>query len=403
MFKRPQRKSPSGKPSKAGAAREQGLRPGHRFEGEVRDLNSDGQAVVAHPGGRVFFVPGAWRGEAGLFEVTSLKGRMGFAKVVSLSKESLHRRASPCPHHGVTLSSCGGCPWLFVNYAEQLRSKEAQLHRMLQPLNEALTLSPIWASPEELGYRNRAQLKTDGKRLGYVAGSTREIVPINDCLVLNTKNRTTLRELNDQLPNSNWKPPRAKQWTTLDLDDELLASQITVNKRRPFRQGNSAQNQRMRGWLSDRINKLSSPDPVIELFAGSGNFTDVLVEAGCKRVCAVDSFRPAIETLRQRSLPGVTAVCSDLGRNGSATELEAHLADAKLLVLDPPREGLKNLGEYLAIAKTLTTIIYISCDVATLKRDLEQALTHGFKLQELQPLDLFPQTPHVEVMTLLTR
>lgn len=369
----------------------------------MRDLNSDGQAVVAHPSGRVFFVSGAWRDETGLFEVTSLKGRMGFAKVVSLSTESPHRRPSPCPHHGFTQTNCGGCPWLFVEYQEQLRSKETQLHRMLQPLDESLQISALWPSPDELGYRNRAQFKTDGKRLGYVAGSSREIVPIDDCLVLNKKNRSALRELIEKLPTADWKPSRAKQWTTLDLDDDLLASDIAVNQRRPFRQGNSAQNHRMRAWLREKLEGLASFGPVVELFAGSGNFTDVLVDGGCTRVCAVDSFLPAIETLRQRSLPGVTAVCSDLGKNGSATELEEHLRDAKLLILDPPREGLKNLGEYLAIATALTTIVYISCDVATLKRDLEQALKQGFKLREVQPLDLFPQTPHVEVMTVLSR
>lgn len=404
MFKRSLRPGPKGTRGPKGPKKtDPGLRPGHRFEGEVRDLGSDGQGVVAHPDGRVFFVPGVWRGERGLFEVISLKGRMGFARVISLSEESVERKTPPCPHHGFTNDSCGGCPWMFMDYQEQLHSKEQQLLRMLQPLNKALAISPIWASPEELGYRNRAQLKSDGKHLGYVAGSSRDIAQVTDCLVLNSKNRQTLADLRAQLPNPSWKPGRAKQWTTLDIDDDIDAFQVAVNDRRPFRQGNSAQNQRMRQWLRDRLDNLQTNSPVVELFAGSGNFTDVLVDAGCDSVCAVDSFRPAIEGLQARSLPGVSGFCCNLDRDGSASELEAQLSTAKLLLLDPPREGLKNIGDYLTLAPQLRAVIYVSCNLATLTRDLQVAMQHKFQLQEVQPLDLFPQTPHIEVMTVLSR
>ncbi|MDP5070761.1 MAG: class I SAM-dependent RNA methyltransferase [Congregibacter sp.] len=379
------------------------LRPGHRFEGQVRDLSSDGQAVVAHPDGRIFFVPGAWSGEAGLFEVTSLKGRMGFARVVSLTRQSPHRRASPCPHHGFDSDSCGGCPWLFVDYAQQLLSKQQQVIKHLQPLNDALCIADIWAAPDELGYRNRAQLKTDGRQLGYVAANSRQIAEVKDCLILNDANRHTLQALRAQLPNASWKPDRKKDWTTLDIDDAIGVDQVTINARRPFRQGNSAQNQRMREWLGDRVAAINASAAVVELFAGSGNFTEVLASAGCGSVCAVDSFHPAIQALAQRSLPGVSGLCSDLGREGSAADIQVQLAAAQILVLDPPREGLKNLDDYLALAPRLSTIFYISCNLATLTRDLQVARSHKFVLQEVQPLDLFPQTPHVEILTMLTR
>lgn len=398
MFKRPLRARP-----KRASKPDTGLQPGHRFEGEVRDLSSDGQGVVAHPEGRVFFVPGVWLGERGLFEVTGLKGRMGFARVISLSEKSVLRRAPPCPHHGFTSDSCGGCPWLFMDYREQLRNKEQHVQRMLQPLNATLALSPIWASPEELGYRNRAQLKSDGKRLGFVAGSSRDLAEVSDCLVLNTKNRQTLTDLRARLPNPAWKPGRSKQWTSLDIDDDIDAAQVSVNERRPFRQGNSAQNQRMREWVRAKVLQIPTSSPVLELFAGSGNFTEVLVGAAYESICAVDSFGPAIEDLQARSLPGVTGLCSNLDRDDSAAELEAQLSRAKLLLLDPPREGLKNIGDYLHRAPHLNTIIYISCNLATLCRDLQAAMEHKFELQEVQPLDLFPQTPHIEALTVLKR
>lgn len=401
LFKRSPRKTIKG--PKAPKMLDAALRPGHRFEGEVRDLSSNGQGVVTHPGGRVFFVPGVWRGERGLFEIDSLKGRMGFARMVSLSEHSPGRRSPACPHHGFAEENCGGCPWLFMDYEEQLQRKELRVQAMLQTLNTGVEASTIWPSPEEFGYRNRAQFKSDGRQLGYVAGGSREIAPITDCLVLNEKNRHTLSSLRSQLPNKAWKPTGAKRWTVLHVDDAIGAEQVAINERRPFRQGNSAQNLRMRDWLQKQILDLQGPATVLELFAGSGNFTEVLVTAGCQSIVAVDSFRPAVEALRRRSLAGVTALCSDLGRSSSANDIKEALSVAQLLLLDPPREGLKNISDYLALAPQLHTIIYISCDLATLTRDLQIAMEHNFCLQQAQPLDLFPQTPHIEVLTVLRR
>ncbi|EAQ98402.1 class I SAM-dependent RNA methyltransferase [Congregibacter litoralis] len=393
MLKRPQLKS----------KKRDTLQPGHRFEGTVRDLNSDGQGVVPHPQGRIFFVPGVWPGETGVFEISSLKGRMGFAQIATLSETSQQRRSPPCPHHGFAGDSCGGCPWLFMDYSEQLMRKEQLVKKVLQPLGEKHSVADIWPSPAELGYRNRGQFKSDGQRLGFVAGSSREIAEIHDCLVLNDKNRQTLRDLLSQLPNPAWKPDRARRWTTLDIDDHITASEVTVNQRRPFRQGNSAQNQSMRAWLKARVLEAGPPDHVLELFAGSGNFTEVLEEAGCKHIVAVDSFLPAIERLKERDLTGVTSFGCNLDRGDSAAKLQEPLVIASLLLLDPPRDGLKNIGDYLKAAPALRTIIYISCDPATLARDLKVAVEQGFELQEVQPLDLFPQTPHVETLTVLRR
>jgi 23S rRNA (uracil1939-C5)-methyltransferase len=379
------------------------LRIGHHFDGYVRDVTSAGQGVVAHPSGRVFFVPGVWIGERGTFAVTNLKGRMGHARLIELAETCAQRVAPPCPHHGFDKLSCGGCPWQFVSYNEQLRMKQQRVEQALASQCASGVINPIWESPEELGYRNRTQLKTDGGRLGYVTAGSRTIADVDDCLVLNNHNRDTLRQLRDQLPNAAWKPARGRDWSTLDLDDDIDSSGVGVNERRPFRQGNSAQNERMRAWLQEQLVVMAQSSPVVELFAGSGNFTEVVVQSGCLPVVAVNSFGPAIDSLQSRQLPGVSTRCHDLGRKNAASALTDELASARLLLMDPPRDGLKDIGEYLELARQLRHIIYISCDVATLDRDLRVAQAKGFELQTVQPLDLFPQTPHVELLTVLSR
>ena len=118
---------------------------------------------------------------------------------------------------------------------------------------------------------------------------------------------------------------------------------------------------------------------------------------------AIDSFAAAVEALAAR-LPGAVAgLCADLHRDDVVVTLEPTLESARLLLLDPPRDGLRQTSRLLASAPALEKIFYVSCDVATFARDVRAAQEHGFSLQEVQPLDLFPQTPHLELLAVLTR
>lgn len=372
------------------------------FSGAVRDLNSQGHGVVARDDGRVFFVPGVWPGEEGIFEVTGAKGRIGFARVLKFTHTSPDRIDAPCPHHGFSGEYCGGCPWQFMSYPAQLQAKTARVTSALAGLCEDKAIAPIWGSPQALGYRNRAQLKSDGKQLGYMAAGSRTIVDITDCPILNEQNRRTLADLRRRLPDPAWRPPRQRAWTTLHIDDDVDAATIMPEQRRPFRQGNTEQNQRMTRWLDAQLAALQASPAAVELFAGSGNFTQVLARH-CSRVLAVDSFAPAIEELAARKLCGVTATCADLARRDGVAELDAQCKNATLLVLDPPRDGFTEMETFLGRAAELTTVLYISCDLATYRRDAQVLLSNGFALEFVQPVDLFPQTPHVELLTVLRR
>lgn len=292
---------------------------------------------------------------------------------------------------------------MFISYGAQLAAKQERVDTAIHRLAADVSVQPIWGAPESLGYRNRAQLKTDGRQLGFVASGARTIAPVSDCLVLNEHNRRTLQGLAEMLPNNQWRPARRKTWNTLDFDDDIDASQVTVNQRRPFRQGNSAQNRRMQAWVREQVGVLPQGTHALELFAGSGNFTEVLSESVCDSVIAVDSFEPAVRQLASRGLPGVTTLCRDLDRRESAVALEEELCAARLLLLDPPRDGCRLLGDYLDFAKALKSLLYISCDLASFTRDAELAQARGFTLRSVQPVDVFPQTPHIELLTYWSR
>ncbi len=365
-------------------------------------MAATGEGIVTHPGGQVCFVPGAWAGERGRFRVTGHRGRAALGALVALETPSPHRVTAPCAHHGHDEAHCGGCPWQFMAYGAQLSAKEARLRGALERLGVEAAQAAIWGAPETFGYRNRARLRSDGERIGFLAAGSNRLAPIDDCPVLTARNRETLAALGDRLPEPAWRPRRRGPLTLLPIDDEHGPEAVVPDAPQPFRQGNSAQNARMREWLAGSIGDYAGR-ATVELFAGSGNFTEIIAAGGCHPVLAVDSAGEALATLEARALPAVTTRALDLFDAAAPTALETALARAELLVLDPPRDGLRQLPAFIQRAPRLTAVRYISCDVATFARDLGALLDAGFELEAVQPLDLFPHTPHLELLATLSR
>lgn len=381
--------------------REHGI--GQVFDAQVIGLAETGNAVVEHPDGRRFFVPGAWLGERVRVKVKALKNQYGIGELVELLEASPARVTPPCGFHGFAASQCGGCAWMFVDYAAQLQAKQQRVEQAIHRLVPGQPVLPILPAPEPLGYRVRAQLKTDGQALGFVANAQRQLVAVEDCVVLSEHNRATLKALRQSLPNPAWTPGRKQDWVTLDIDESVAEKDVSVNKRLPFQQANRQQNQAMRTWLKDHLDALPRHLPVLELFAGSGNFTEVIASAGFATITAVEVVAEAIAALNARALPGVTASTCDLFDETAFADLLRRQRAAEILVLDPPRDGLKCRNGLFDRHAHLHEILYISCDLATFTRDLRDFLAAGYRLEELQPVDLFPQTPHVELLAHLRR
>ncbi len=388
------------------------------FEGTVRDIASDGRGVVLHPDGRAFFVAGAWLGERVLVTPTGRKGDVGFGEVREVLEPSPDRRPPPCAHHGTAADRCGGCPWMFINYSAQLNAKAARLQGLVERLLaadpravkaadgeahvSASVLQPIQAAPAELGYRNRAQFKTDGLALGYMAAGSNQLVDVQACPVLNSNNQEHLAALRALLPSAEWKSDKRRgiYWHTLDIDDQLTEARL--DGRLPFRQGNTEQNGFMRDWLATQIQALEPSEQVLELFAGAGNFTEILSHH-FEAVIAVEGDNESIAALGQLADQGVSATRCDLFSEDQVSLLVQKCRSATVLVLDPPRDGLRIRLPIIQGLKKLETVIYVSCDPATWARDCRDFLQAGFVLELVQPVDQFPQTPHVELLSVLRR
>ena len=377
---------------------------GEQFSGRAKALAATGNALVEHPSGVVFFVAGAWQDELISVRVQEVKKGFGSAELLDVLEASPHRRTAPCIHHGVGKDACGGCPWMFMDEPAQLQAKQVRVQQALARIDSKVEVAPIWASKNALGYRIRAQLKTDGEQLGFVPSGQKHLAPVQDCLVLTAKNRQTLIQLRGLLPNADWRPKAKQRLTTLDIDENRDAHSVSVNQRLPFQQANAEQNQRIRDWLSDRLRTIPVQDKALELFAGSGNFTEILSQAAFKQILAVELMPEAVAALNAKQLVNVQAQTCDLFNQEAFADLVEQNQDANLLVLDPPRDGLKlKEGLLRKKNKSLRDIIYISCDLATFSRDMADLYQRGFILKQVQPVDMFPQTPHVELLAHLQR
>ena len=369
---------------------------GNTFEAQVRDLASDGRGVVSHPDGRTMFAAGVWLGERGVFRVSGIKGSVGFAELVELLEPSLSRREAPCPYFGFTENRCGGCAWQFVSYEAQLAAKQHRVDNAFARIWSG-DVSKIWPSTTEWSYRNRAQLKTDGKELGFVAAKSNRLVAVEQCRVLSEKNQHTLSALQQLLPNDDWRSRKKNQWNTLDIDESVSSEGVSIHKRLPFAQANTSQNLRMRDWLQNKLSKIEKHYSVLELFCGSGNFTEIIAEQGFEKILAVEGVLEPLQKLEERGFDNVKTLQVDLFSAEAFRKIWKNLDKADILVLDPPRDGLKNKEGLLKKKYPIQEVFYISCDLATLVRDLVFFIESGFEIIEAQPLDQFPQTPHIEM------
>ena len=369
------------------------------FEIVIRDLTSDGRGVGEAPDGQIVFVVGAWVSERVHVRRTRQGAKTG-TELLEVIEASEDRVEPACAHH--RRDQCGGCPWMFVSYEAQLSAKADKLRASLESFNATQIAPVVHPSPRQWGYRNRAQLKTNGKALGYLAASSHDIVDVSVCPILTTPNQVELRELREELPNNKWRPKSRQKWVTLDIDDQR--SSTLVNQRQPFRQANDDQNAAMSRWLADTLNSLALPAGVLELFCGSGNLTSVL--AGCfpdHQITAVEGDDWALEQLLSLGLPNVETQRRNLFSATDIAAMSATLPAAQGIVLDPPRDGLKERDALTPLFAQSPWVVYISCNLATWQRDAHFLQEQGLCLTQVEGLDMFPQTPHLEVLSVFER
>src|SRR5215467_12503632 len=420
---------------------ESALSIGNVIRIEVDRLAFGGEGVARYQG-LVVFVPLAAAGDVLDAKIVEIKKNFARASIVQVVRPSLDRRVPPCRYFG----ECGGCQLQHLSYEAQLRAKAGFIRDSLRKIGGIDWPHEIEVKPSpEFGYRSRAQLKLDRQKatpgvgadsdhpaqdhagdyyrilVGFHQRNSHAICDIEECAVLESGLNSTLRDLRVGLNSSGStvEPPG-----TIDLasgDSGIVGKPPlagipdgSVERRigpytyqfsaSTFFQANpSVLWPLIESATSDFTGRLA-----IYLYAGMGLFTlplstrfDEVVGVEATAEAAAFAARN-IARSGQRNIEFRRSRSEDWLRDYADRVAAARSAAADFILLDPPRGGIEGAGKHL-IRAAPSRICYVSCNPATLSRDLARLTKNGYGIEKLEGFDLFPQTYHVETIARLSR
>ncbi|HLY28289.1 MAG TPA: class I SAM-dependent RNA methyltransferase [Aggregatilineales bacterium] len=405
------------------------------FELELTGMAYGGSAVGRHEG-RAIFVPYAIPGERITARISQDKGRFAYAQGVTLLEGSEARVAPRCPHFGP--GRCGGCHWQHIDYAAQLEFKQEVVRDQLARIGGLpdVTVNPTIASPDPWQYRSSVtlHLTAEGK-LGFVSTDDQTVIPIQECHIIRPElfdlfesldlealagltqvklqvgsdgeDRSVILSTEDDAPPEVESDiPASVNFLSADESPFTLVGsphvQYTI-RGRPFRvtagsffQVNLPQAEVLVDQVLTRL-ALKGTETVLDLYSGVGLFS-AFIAAQASLVTAIESYPTAVDDaeFNLNDLENVDLIEGDV--EGALAQIQEHYNAA---VVDPPRAGIegKALDELARLAPS--KIVYVSCDPATFARDVKRLSTHGYRLLDVQPVDMFPQTYHVELVATL--
>jgi tRNA/tmRNA/rRNA uracil-C5-methylase (TrmA/RlmC/RlmD family) len=358
--------------------------------------------------GIVYFVPYSCPGDLLEIKITKDEKRYKEAEIVSIIEPSPDRVKPPCPYFG----TCGGCQWQHVSYPVQLEAKVKELKTALKKSgqkNAINVVQPIEASPLEYGYRRTARFKvqkntdTGLMETGFYREGSRELVEIDRCLLLDEKINVALGTLDIS----------SREITGFDLflDEEGRVEPLYRLSEKDagadFYQVNTGVNRILSEYIKNQVKTRCSGDlRIIDLYSGDGNLSLQFAETASSIMCwdssktAVARGRAGAEALRELH-PKCRVKFFESDVEKSWKHIAGCANETGCLILDPPRRGLKNQAARLAGLK-VPLVFYVSCAPPALARDLAAFRDAGYTIDEIQPLDMFPQTYHLETVTVLS-
>ena len=371
-----------------------------------------GEAMADHDG-RPVFVFGGIPGERVVAQVLRVHRKYVSARVTEVLEPSPDRVEPPCPYFGV----CTGCQWQHVGYDRQLAVKREKVVDALERVGgiQEPPVAPVTPSTHEYGYRNHARFTIGpAGSLGFVNRETREFVRIDECMLMHSGVNERLARLQDKSGETTQLSIRAGRSTgdylvqpylgnpELDLITGQKHYQDAVGGRSfkvsspSFFQVDVDQTSQMVEVVR-RAMDLKPDDTLLDAYAGVGTIA-VLLAPYVGRVMAVEESTAAVADARENAA-GLDNVEFLLGKTEDVLLKLPHRPD--VVVLDPSRSGCRPeaLGSLIKLAPT--RLAYVSCDAETLARDLKLLCESAYTLKEVVPLDMFPQTHHVECVALL--
>lgn len=409
----------------------------HRFELDLVDMAFRGEAVGRFDG-RVVFAAYGIPGERVEVELYKHRSRFARGKVVAVHDPSPFRVSAPCPYFG----ECGGCQWQHIDYPKQLEFKQKVLADQLRRIGrfEDPPVRPPVGMVDPWRYRNHARFSVDyDGRLGFMRPESHDFLGIDHCLIMQEPINQVLRLLQGRVPKLHQVVVRCslrtgqvlveprhpaipwdEAWRDDYLEEELLGRRFRVSPP-SFFQVNTRPERRDVSWLikpgwgypavgdysiADILGLLvikyvdpTGVETVVDAYSGVGTFGVILADK-VRRVIGIEESRSAVRDSRHNSRGVPNFEMIEAKTEAVLPTLDMHV-DA--VILDPPRVGCAPEVMTALLKLAPPKVIYVSCDPATLARDLRILVDGGYRLVEIQPLDMFPQTYHIESVSLLVR
>ena len=343
------------------------------------------------------------------------------AWITEIHEASPLRRQAPCPVFG----TCGGCQLQHMEYEEQLAWKRAIVDQLLRevggferpPLLETIACDNPWH------YRNHMRFSVNRNgEVGLTARGTHRVLPLARCPIADEQINRALRVIS-QVPNERPQvlircgsssgqmliqpqpgPEVTEQLAANGLDirsdtlEERLAGETFRIRPSSFFQTNTAQAEKMVQMV---VKGLAPAHTVVDAYCGVGTFALVLARH-VEKVIAIEESASAIKDA-QWNLREVSNVDILKGKVEDVLPTLAEQIDG--LVIDPPRAGCQKVVLDALVQHPVARVVYVSCEPATLARDLHILchLQSAYHLHSVQPLDMFPQTAHIESVAILER
>jgi 23S rRNA (uracil1939-C5)-methyltransferase len=404
------------------------------FDVTLEKLTYGGEAMGRLPDGRAVFVPFGLPNEQVRVELTEDKKNFARGKLIELLKASPERIEPKCKHFG----KCGGCHYQSLPYEKQLQAKTEILRDQLQRIGkiENPPIRQMIASPLEWNYRNHVQfhLTAEGK-VGFINAKGNSTLPIEECHLPETGINTFWRELqfesnkevdrvslragqNEELmvvlESESPETPEIEieaDVSVVHLFDEhaiVLAGQdnLLFNisgkdfrvSAASFFQVNTVMAEKMVEHLISKL-PVTPSTTLLDVYCGAGLFSKFFA-AKCQQVIGIETSESACEDFAFNLDEFDNVELYEGAAEDVLPGLAGRLDSSTYVIVDPPRAGIERhaLDAILSIKPRI--IAYVSCDPSTLARDAARLIYGGYRLVDVTPFDLFPQTYHIESISI---
>ncbi|KAA1301756.1 MAG: 23S rRNA (uracil(1939)-C(5))-methyltransferase RlmD [SAR202 cluster bacterium] len=392
------------------------LNPGDQFQTTLNGINDSGETLSEIRGAPVE-VTGGLPGEKVVVEVQKRFPERIVAKVVEVLEQAEERVVPECEY----FLTCSGCQWQHASYDYQLQLKQARVQREIdkyQSLSQVVVDATI-GSESQLGYRNHGRFtvgkKDDGGKIGYINAVTRRFVKIDRCLLMNEQINKVLDLAQDNVAGQTQMAIRAGSNTdSMLIQPRMNLSHIGLvtgeqhyeEEVRGFRfrvaassffQVNTSQLSRAIDEVRDLLD-LDGTEVMVDAYCGVGVFT-VLLAPYVRKIVGIEESASAIEDAGLNSKDILNIEFVEGKTEHILNTLNQHI---DVLLLDPPRVGCHPDVLDSVIKLKPEKVLMISCEPEAMARDLNLLCSTGiYSLETIRPVDMFPQTRHVETISML--